>query len=390
MRLHVKRSLPLIALCLPLTACVSSRSVRFSSSDVPLARVELENGTATWRLYSASGDSPTLERVEERTLEVARLGVRVANVDDTVAARLGVRAWEGIVLVRVDRDTAAFESGLSVDDVLVSLDGRQLSSTEQFTAVVERDLAPGRPAIAVVRRRNAGGVAEDLTIEITPDAREITDTQSALYTLESSELVRDLLGMQVGEVPPDVAQAALGLEAGTVLVAAVSPGSPAYLGGLRAGDRIVEFDGRAVDDLDDVRGPVIARARERGFAISAGELSGPAPTRDLDGELAVRVEGALGEHDTRIDVRSDLDAYSDIDIPILFECEETLATKDWSLLDFIFQFGANSRRQYLDAETREPETYSFFSMLPFGFYEHEKTPSVSTYRIFWFIEWNRG
>jgi hypothetical protein len=102
------------------------------------------------------------------------------------------------------------------------------------------------------------------------------------------------------------------------------------------------------------------------------------------------VEGALGEHDTRIDVRSDLDAYSDIDIPILFECEETLATKDWSLLDFIFQFGANSRRQYLDAETREPETYSFFSMLPFGFYEHEKTPSVSTYRIFWFIEWNRG
>lgn len=381
------RNISLIALCLPLAACVSSRSVRFSSSDTPLARVQLENGTATWRLFSGAGDSPTLERVEERKLEVARLGVRAANVDEAVAKRLGVPGWEGVVLIRVDKDTAAFKSGLAVDDVLVSLDGRMLSSAEQFTAIVERDLAPGRAATAVVRRRDASGVPQDTTVTIAPDAREITDTQFASYTLESSQVVRELLGMQIGEVPADVAKAALGVEGGAVLVAAVSPGSPAYLGGLRAGDRIVEFDGTTVADLDDVRGPVIARARERGFSISAGELDGPAPTRAAEGELALRVSGPLGVHDTRIDVRSDLDAYSDIDIPILFECEETIATKDWSLLDFIFQFGANYRRQYLDSSTRAPAKSSFFSMLPFGFYEHDKSPSESTYRIFWFIEW---
>jgi len=386
----VLRNLSLLALCVPLTACVSSRSVRFSSSDTPLSRVELENGSATWRLFSGTGDAPTLERVEERKLEVARLGVRVANVDDEAAKRLGVTGWEGVVLTRVDKDTAAFKSGLAVDDVLVSLDGRMLSSAEQFTAIVERDLAPGRAATVVVRRRDAGGVPQDTTVEVTPDARVITDTQFATYTLESSQVVRELLGMQVGEVPADVAKAALGVDGGAVLVAAVAPGSPAYLGGVRAGDRIVEFDGASVARVDDVRGPVIARARERGFSISAGELNGKAPVRSAEGELTLRVSGPLGEHDARIDVRSDLDAYSDIDIPILFECEETIATKDWSLLDFIFQFGANSRRQYLDSSTRAPATNSFFSMLPFGFYEHDKTPTESTYRIFWFIEWNRG
>jgi membrane-associated protease RseP (regulator of RpoE activity) len=362
--------------------------MRYTSTDTALATIELESGgSATWRLYSGSDGAPSLERVEERTLEVARLGVRVANLDDALAAQLGVPSWEGVHVTTVQGDSAASRAGINTGDVLISVAGRSLSSSEQFSAVVERELAPGRETAVVVRRRTGDAGHADVEFRVTPDAREIVDTQFQSYTLETSRVVRNLTGLQLGLVPADVARGALGTDTPVVLVASVWPGTPAYLAGLRAGDRLLEFDGRSVADVASVEGPVIARGRERGFDVDTTGARTPLVERSGSGPIAVRVSGPLGIHDTQLDVRDDLTMSSDTDIPILFQCDETVSTLNWSLLDFIFQFGANYRRQYLDASTRKPAKSTFFSMLPFGFYEYDATPEGTRYCVLWFIEW---
>ena len=77
-------------------------------------------------------------------------------------------------------------------------------------------------------------------------------------------------------------------------------------------------------------------------------------TRASEGPIALTVEGPLGRHTTSIDISDELGERGEIDIPIVFECASDISSTRWSLLDFIFQFGANYRGYYLDSDTREP------------------------------------
>jgi serine protease Do len=79
-----------------------------------------------------------------------------------------------------------------------------------------------------------------------------------LTQLQEGRVTRGRIGVQVTNVPPNAA-AALGLDAPRgALVAVVDPGGPAARAGVKAGDVIVEFEGKAVADSDGLIQAVVA------------------------------------------------------------------------------------------------------------------------------------
>jgi hypothetical protein len=389
MRTSLQRILAPLLLLLPLASCVGVSSRQFSSSfeDTVVAKRTIDGNEVTWRISSSVGDNPTLERSELRTTPTAYLGIRALDMDQGLALSSGLAPYRGVWVEHVEPGSAAARAGLRLGDVITSLGDVELTSAAQFKNAMRTEFEPDQAITARFQRFVEEKTYEPLEATVTLGSVESDAVTAETTSLRGSTLVRQLTGMQLGEFPADAASECFDSDSPTVLIAHVSPGGLAYRAGLRAGDRIVELDGAPVTRLDQVSGSVLARAREKGFEVaSTSETFDPAP-RTVEGPLTVEVAGRNGPYSTTFDVRNDLSSLSSVDIPILFECDSTAGYTNWSALDFIFQFGANYRSQYLPSVSRKPARSTFFSMLPFGFFEVEKRPGHARYCVLWFIEW---
>ena len=92
-------------------------------------------------LVAMPGDdeAPALDKLG-RTAEdpkTARLGVRVATLDDDLRARLDLsNKQRGAVIVRVEPGTAAATAGLTPGDVVTEVNGIAVINQESFTSAV--------------------------------------------------------------------------------------------------------------------------------------------------------------------------------------------------------------------------------------------------------------
>lgn len=382
------RHLILLAALAP--SCISvTRHVTSTEGDpTVLKREEREGTTTTWRLHANRAGAPLLERTDKRLRDVAYMGLHVTALTRTRAESLGLAAFNGVVVESVIAGTSAKAAGMRAGDVLLTIDGVPMTSDEQFRDFVANELAPGANVNIDARRSSSAGV-EAIQFVFDVGRRSTEDATTESLPLRGSRVVRELSGLDAAELAPERSLELLGVDGTTVLVAAVALGSPAYHAGLRSGDRIETLDGAPLGGLDSLVAAVFARADQVGLQIASDERVNLTAQRAAEGPLVLGVRGPLGLHTATFDVRGDLDERGEVDIPILFECDSDLASTRWSLLDFIFQFGANYRSRYTTSVTREPARHSFFSMLPFGFYEVEKRPGYARYCVFWFIEWER-
>lgn len=102
---------------------------------------------------------------------------------------------------------------------------------------------------------------------------------------EKGKVVRGLLGVQVQIVTPDLAKSFGLKEAHGALVAEVNPGSPAAKSGIHRGDIIVEYDGKAIKEMNElprlvaqtapgkqVTIKVLRHGEEKTFTVTVAEL----------------------------------------------------------------------------------------------------------------------
>jgi len=382
------RHLILLAALAP--SCISvTRTVWSEDSDpTVLKREERDGTTTTWRLHANRAGAPLLERTDKRQREAAYMGLTVAALTRSRAEALGLTAFSGVVVESVVRRTSAADAGMRAGDVLLTIDGVPMTSDEQFRDFVANDIAP-RASVTVDARRSAREGIESIQFVFDVGQRSTEDATTESLPLRGSRVVRELTGLDAAELAPERSAELLDASETTVLVAAVALGSPAYHAGLRSGDRILTLDGAPLGGLDSLVAAVLGRADQLGLQVASDERASLSTQRSSEAPLVLGLQGPLGLHTATMDVRGDLDERGEVDIPILFECDSDLASTEWSLLDFIFQFGANYRSRYTTSVTRQPARHSFFSMLPFGFYEVEKRPGYARYCILWFIEWER-
>lgn len=90
------------------------------------------------------------------------LGVLVGDVDNEAVGRLKLKDTHGAMITLIDHDAPAGQAGLRVNDVIVSVDGQNVQSAEQFSQMLREFHAGRKIALGIVR----DGAAQNMTIQL--------------------------------------------------------------------------------------------------------------------------------------------------------------------------------------------------------------------------------
>ncbi len=177
---------------------------------------------------SLAGDI-VAELKADGAVERGRLGVRVQQMGDDLAAGLGLDKAEGALVASVDPSGPAAGAGLMAGDVILEVDGKRVGEMRRLPRMIAaRD--PG----------------DTVTLKFWRD-RKMASAEVVLDALPASGKVAE-----AGATTDGFAGLDLGEADGKVVVAEVAPGSPAARKGMRKGDVLVSVDRRPVATPDDV------------------------------------------------------------------------------------------------------------------------------------------
>lgn len=196
------------------------------------------------------------------------LGVTIQNLEPDLAKGLGVTATAGVVVSDVAKGSPADKGGLQRDDVILSVDGKAVTTTGELRNAIA--IAGANHVAKLKIQRGSKDLTLSVALSASPDRGKSDDEVGAN---KSSPKADELLGMRLEsltpdlrrrlEVPPDVK--------GGVVVTGLSPDSLGARAGLRPGDLILEIAKQPVNSPEDVqriykssKGPAAALVMRRG------------------------------------------------------------------------------------------------------------------------------
>jgi hypothetical protein len=370
-RLPMKRTIPaLLTLCWSLAGCSSIVHIHdIDDGTVLVDRVETDGSRVVYRLRASDQGAPKLIRDRHQTVKRVRLPVTVADLNKDRAAALGVEAWKGVYVENVAQDGSLAKCGLRRGDVLLTVNGMEFTNARQFNELAAAKLSDANTLQLAILRGEDGKSWTGMTLTADADLVEVRDSARTTTDLSSAELARESMGMQIAEIPAEQAREIFGVEEPVLVVTSVEPGTPGYLAGIRARDRVLELDGkpvRAASDADNALRDAIAKSEGAG-------------------EVVVAVDGPLGSLTAPVAVDSDLESSSEFTFPILWCYERDHRSLNWGCLQFIFLFGGRYEREYLNSSTRKVAYRSSLELLPLGLFEIEEDPHEKEIEFLWFI-----
>ena len=182
------------------------------------------------------------------------LGVRIQNVDETIAESLGLGKARGALVAGVDERGPGKPAGLKSGDVIVKFDGKDVKDSRELPKIVAATPVGREVAVVVVR----GGKEQEL--KVTLGRLEDGEKQASLDAgkgdkgvAPSVSPVQKALGMEFGALSAE-SRKKFSLKDGAegVLVTSVDPDSQAAEKRISAGDRILEINQDAVSKPEDV------------------------------------------------------------------------------------------------------------------------------------------
>jgi len=391
-----KLQLLAIACCAAFTSCTFHDRMVFSDNitrGVKLAEATTEDGTKQiWRAYPGNDTNPRIEKTSTMVQTVPHLGVNAEDVDRKRAKATGATPWQGVWISRVSNGQPADRAGIARGDIVLQLNGKDVTSTEQFQDLILSTNLELPISLRVRQHRKAGAAIDSeqvVTIEVKAKGKKVRNSTTDSIPLEHSKGVQTYTGLQVAMVNADLAKKIYGNNEAVTLVTGVVTGSPAYDAGLRAGDRVLKVDGRPAQSVQDVRDAVLARVQS---------LTPDSPTYDLatsrttplnsglrtDG-IQFEVDGPLGIHQATMEVSDSITDRSRFYIPIIANYTSHANRTRVGFLNFIFQFGFNYRSRVYPSATRARNESSHLSILPLGMFEISHGINSSRYTLFWLI-----
>jgi serine protease Do len=191
----------------------------------------------------------------------AWMGVGLSDVTSDKAHEMKLPGEYGAIVGKVEPDSPAAKAGLEKNDVILEFAGERVWSVAELTRMV-RETPPGR--LVSLRVSRAGQVRTvslkleshggDFFSYVTPPTVEIPEVRVQPFDFHFGGLMGGpRLGIQGDDLTSQLADY-FGVKQGKgVLVREVKPGGAAEKAGLKAGDCIVEVDGKEIGSVEELR-----------------------------------------------------------------------------------------------------------------------------------------
>lgn len=187
--------------------------------------------------------------VEKGKVERAFLGAEISEISYEESKRLGVPPKTGVRLGPPFKDSPAAKAGLRNNDVVLSLDGRNVESPEIFSAMVER-ADVDRDYVVRYLRDNVGAGESKIRFEIKPDNYVGVPTTEKMVEKGAHYIDRDWGLMLIPPTAESLARLGAKDAEGLVVLNAI-PGGAAYRAGVRSGAVLMKIDDRAVKTFEE-------------------------------------------------------------------------------------------------------------------------------------------
>ena len=190
------------------------------------------------------------------------LGVNTEDINKENMGRYGLRAVHGVGITGVVKNSPAEKAGLRKDDVILRVDGDNVTSTRKLSRLIS-EIAPDQSVRITISR---GGAEQDVTATIAkrdeaPRFEGLLRTSPEVWRMENSPNFGNFayafgnsrrIGVSTIPLTKQLADY-FGIADGKgLLVTAVNEDGPAAKAGLKAGDIIISVDGEKVEAAGDV------------------------------------------------------------------------------------------------------------------------------------------
>jgi S1-C subfamily serine protease len=201
----------------------------------------------------------------------AWMGVYTQTVDNDLAKAFSLKSERGVVVNEVVSESPADKAGLKEEDVILSVNGSELKSSDDLSNLVEEAKPGDRMTLDVARGGHEMQIVVTLGDRSDSTDRTFTWSQSKtpkVWAFNFGDDEGSFIGVQLTDLTPQLGQY-FGVEDGNgVLIREVDKDSPADKAGLKAGDVIVAIGDEKVADSRDVSD--LIHDQKAGTAVEIG------------------------------------------------------------------------------------------------------------------------
>ncbi|MBV1917195.1 MAG: Do family serine endopeptidase [Sphingomonadaceae bacterium] len=222
--------------------------------------------------------APIVEKLRKgEAIERGYLGVRIQSLNEDLADSLGIARNKGEFVQAVEPGQAAAKAGIKPGDVVVTVDGKEVTREKTLSYLVANTAPGSRIPIKLIRNGKSMTVnatvstrpsEEDLKKQVfDPDAEQ--DSNSFNRPSEDGEgIAEEALGISVIPLTERIArQLGASKDTSGLVINAVDPSSDAARKGLRRGDIVLSANYRAIASVSDLEDAVRTARKSKRDAL---------------------------------------------------------------------------------------------------------------------------
>ena len=183
--------------------------------------------------------------IEHGEVKRGRLGFTAQDLTPELAEAFDINQRKGVVVARVEQDSAAEKAGMRAGDVIVAVNGDAVENSTDVRNVIGLIRVGTKIEIDILRN----GKSKRLVAKIEEKKSKTIAGKKLSNKLVGAELAMTDIEQRNGEVTP------------VIMLSKLQPGSPASTTGLRVGDIILSVNKRPVDTFEDFKQAVKVESR---------------------------------------------------------------------------------------------------------------------------------